>query len=161
MRLLIGVLFLMGSVAFATHRADHRFTVSGYVRDEAGNPKKGMAVLLEHKTGQKFRELTGEGGYFQALFHLHDENVGDEISVTVGNEIKKVILSFDPKDLLNDRHGEVSFGAEPGSSAWVYWGGAVAVTGILGYFALRKKVALRKKMGATRLMPRKRREVKS
>ncbi len=154
MRILLLLFLLVGTTAFATHLPDHRFAVSGYVRDGEGNPREGVVVLLEHKSGQKFRKISGRDGYFEALFHLHDENLGDEIVVTSENETKKVVLAFDPEDRIGTRYGEVYFGSEPSGSRWVYFGWVALFMGVVGYFALRKKRVMKGSL------QKKRREVK-
>ncbi len=155
MRILILLFLLMdATVVFATHLPDHRFSVFGYVRDGDGNPREGVVVLLEHKSGQKFRKVTGRDGYFEALFHLHSENLGDVIIVTSENETKKVVLAFDPEDTVSSRYGEVFFGNKPSDVRWVYGGVTALFIGMVGYFMLIKKRAVKGSL------KKKRREVK-
>ncbi|MGB3941968.1 MAG: carboxypeptidase-like regulatory domain-containing protein [Candidatus Manganitrophaceae bacterium] len=143
--MILSLFFVLPEVAVATHEADHRYTVSGYVRDAEGNPLKGVDVLLEHKGGQKYKVATNPFGYYEALFHLHDDNLGDQITVTAGSEVKSITLSFTPGDHATPRHGEVDFGA-PGKTspyAWIYWtGGFGFLVGVIlcfRYFRLRGK----------------------
>lgn len=126
---------------FATHEPDHRYFVSGYVRDESGNPREKVSVSLEHKGGEKQKATTDRRGYYETLFHLHNENLGDEIIVKVGEEVKKVTVAFDPGDHFSERRGTVDFGA-PGkpSSDWMYWtGGVTLLIGVVVYFGLFRK----------------------
>ncbi|MDC4204294.1 MAG: hypothetical protein MPW17_00725 [Candidatus Manganitrophus sp.] len=114
MQLAIFLIFILSLVtitpkpAFATHEVDHRYIVSGYVRDAEGNALKGVDVLLEHKSGQKFKVKTNGLGYYETLFHLHDDNLGDEISVTAGTEVKKIAVAFKAGDKVTHRGGALT-----------------------------------------------------
>jgi hypothetical protein len=147
MQLVIFLIFILSLVnispkpAFATHEVDHRFIVSGYVRDAEGNALKGVDVLLEHKGGQKEKVTTNSFGYYEALFHLHDDNLGDEITVTVGTEVKKVPITFKAGDKITHRGATADFGA-PGKSSpftWIYWTGGVGLLAAIVYFGLFRK----------------------
>lgn len=127
--------------AFATHEADHRYIVSGYVRDAEGNALKGVDVLLEHKGGQKEKVTTNGFGYYETLFHLHDDNLGDEITVTAGSEVKTIKVAFTPGDKVTHRGATVDFGA-PGKAApyaWIYWTGGFGLLIVIVYLGLFKK----------------------
>jgi len=127
--------------AFATHEVDHRFVVSGYVRDAEGNALKGVEVLLEHKSGQKFKVKTNGLGYYESLFHLHDEDHGDEITVTVGTEVKKVPVAFEVGNKVTHRGATADFGA-PGKASpltWVYWTGGIGLLAAIVYLGLFRK----------------------
>lgn len=147
MQLAIFLIFILSLVtitpkpAFATHEVDHRYIVSGYVRDAEGNALKGVDVLLEHKSGQKFKVKTNGSGYYETLFHLHDEDLGDEITVTAGTEVKKVAVAFKAGDKVTHRGGSADFGA-PGKSspfAWIYWTGGFGLLAAVLYFGLFRK----------------------
>jgi hypothetical protein len=141
-------IFVLPQAVFAEHEADHRFFVSGYVRDAVGNPQQDTVVSVEHKGGQKKTATTNRRGYFEVMFHLHNDNLGDEIIVTAGNEVKKVTMAFDPGDHFSERRGEISFGA-PGKDSpydWIYWTGGVGVliAVVLGLRSSRKKKKVKK-----------------
>lgn len=141
-------IFVFPHAALAEHEADHRYFVSGFVRDDAGNPKQDVAVSVEHKGGQKKTATTNRRGYYEVMFHLHDDNVGDQIVVTAGNDVKRITMAFDPGDHFSERRGEVNFGA-PGKESpyeWIYWtGGVVLVAGVaVGLRSLRKKKKVKK-----------------
>ncbi len=55
---ILSLINILPNPAFATHEADHRYVISGYVRDAEGNALKGAEVLLEHKGGQKEKVIT-------------------------------------------------------------------------------------------------------
>ncbi|MFQ5588548.1 MAG: hypothetical protein ACE5F7_06885 [Nitrospiria bacterium] len=114
---IIGAVFaaaiLLGgkSFLFATHEADHRYVVSGQVRDDAGWPRKDVVVSLQHKGGEKKTARTDEAGRYEVLFHLHNENLGEEIIVSAGNDEKTIKIAFDPEDKFTNRGDSVDFGA--------------------------------------------------
>lgn len=146
---LLIVLFIPTEIAFAVHEADHRYTISGYIRDEGGNPMPRINVILEHKDGQTKKTTTNRRGYYEALFHLHNENLRDEIIVKAGDEVKKITVAFDPKDRRSERVGRVDFGA-PGKGleqeeyseyGWIYWTAAalLAVSAYLVFFRKKKR----------------------
>lgn len=141
-------LFVLPQAAFAEHEADHRYFVSGFVRDAEGNPRHDVVVSVEHKGGQKKKATTNNRGYYEVMFHLHDENLGDEIVVSAGDEVKKHTMKFELGDHFSERRGEVHFGA-PGKDSpydWIYWTGGVGLLiGVtVGLRALRKKKKVKK-----------------
>ncbi len=135
------VLFL-ASPLFGMHEMDHRYTVLGYVRNEQGEGKTGIAVTVEHKGGEKQQTKTDSSGYYEILFHLHNANLGDEMIITAGTEVKTVVTAFDPEDKFADRKSQVDFGAKEKEQPLRYWlvvgGVAVLLCGAI-YFSLIKK----------------------
>lgn len=144
---LLALFVLLGffETAFATHEADHRYVLSGYVRDTNGVPIPAATVLLEHKGGEKKSVKTNDQGYYEVLFHLHNNNLGDEIILKFGETTKKHKVKFDPDDQFTNRGGEIDFGA-PGkdeAKIWIYLtGGTIGLFGFLLYlgFFRKKKV---------------------
>ncbi len=127
---------------FGMHEADHRYTVSGYVRDEQGNTKSDVLVVIEHKGGQKQQAKTDGAGYYETVFHLHDTNVNDGMVVTVGAESKDIIVAFDPEDKATPRGGKVDFGAKAKEKPLFYWfgiGGGGLLLCVAFYFAMIKR----------------------
>lgn len=139
-------LLILPQVAFATHESDHRYVVSGYVRDASGTPLKGTSVELEHKGGEKKKIITGNGGYYEVLFHLHNENLGDEILVKVGETEKKIKVLFDPEDKAAARGDTVDFGASPvNTDTWVYLTGtSLLLLSVVLYFGLIRNTKKKK-----------------
>ncbi len=159
----IGIIFFLlffiglSDRVYATHEADHRFTITGYVRDETGNPISDTPVSLEHKGGVKQETKSDHRGYYEAMFHLHNDNLGDEILVSVGDVVKKVAVQFDPEDAFTDRRSvPVNFGA-PGkeiASDWVYWAGGMGLilsaVAYLRFFKKKKPSQKRRKKDKSR-----------
>jgi len=147
LRLVAGFLLLLASLGYvwdanATHEADHRYVLSGYVRDSVGLPIPGAKLVLEHKGGEKKSIKTNEEGYYEVLFHLHNSNLGDEIILKYGETVKKHKVSFDPKDKFTNRGVSIDFGApgKEGAVVWIYLtGGVLALFACLVYFGLLRK----------------------
>ena len=144
MRFVLSVIILIGltGTLFAMHEANHRYTVLGYVRNEQGDVKPGLVVTVEHKGGEKQQTKTNGSGYYEVLFHLHNGNLGDEMIVTAGTAVKRVVMAFDPEDKFTDRSSRVDFGAKEKEKPFVYWlgagGGGLLLCAAM-YFALVKK----------------------
>lgn len=161
---ILPILFFFGlpGNVYATHEADHRYTITGYVRDEEGKPLSGILVFLEHKGGVKKETKTDPRGYYEAMFHLHNDNLGDEILVSVGDVVKKVAVRFDPDDKFTDRRSPlVDFGA-PGRemhSDWVYWTGGVGLvlSAVIYLRFFKKKKPKQKRRKKDKARKRKRR----
>jgi hypothetical protein len=122
---------LFPSVAMATHEADHRFTVEGYVCGADGKGIADIEVLVKDTKisyGQVVK--TNGDGYYKAAFHLHNDNLGDPLLVEAKGEQQNHKIQFDPKDLEAERKLKVNFGTGCDTSAppaWLWWGvGAVA-----------------------------------
>ncbi len=144
MKSVLSLLILIGLATpiFALHEIDHRFTVLGHVRDGQGVAKAGIVVTLEHKGGVKQRATTNSSGYYESVFHLHDEDLGDEIIVTAGAEVKRIVTVFELGNKQSVRQGQVDFGAQGKESpALYYWlgGGGVLLLCAAIYFSLIKK----------------------
>lgn len=115
----------------ATHEADHRFTVEGYVCGADGKGIADIEVLVKDTKisyGQVVK--TNGDGYYKAAFHLHNDNLGDPLLVEAKGEQQNHKIQFDPKDLEAERKLKVNFGTGCDTSAppaWLWWGvGAVA-----------------------------------
>ncbi|HET6675135.1 MAG TPA: carboxypeptidase-like regulatory domain-containing protein [Nitrospiraceae bacterium] len=134
------VVFFLPSILFATHEADHRFTVEGFVCDKDGKPSSQVEVLVKDTRvtiGQTVR--TDSDGYYKVTLHLHNDNLGDPLLVEAGTEQKRYTVQFDPKDLESERHLQANFGSgceqDLGPPRWLVYGlivGAVAGGGLIG-----------------------------
>lgn len=101
-------------------------------------------VHLEHKGGEKKKVTTNGSGYYEILFHLHNDNLGDEIVVRVGDVEKRIKISFDAEDTATPRGDTVDFGAEAqATEIWQYLTYAslliMAVALYIGFGQLKKK----------------------
>jgi hypothetical protein len=153
---LLGLEAGIPSGVWATHEPDHRFTVSGYVRDKEGRPVADVRVQVRDLRDQHIEPAstyTDGSGFFKAVIHLHNDNAGDPLQVTVKDdkagldETKKIRAEFDPTDKRSDRQARVDFGADPdkvsesglkgpaetgGVNYWVYGAGGLLVSGAIG-----------------------------
>ncbi|NGZ10944.1 MAG: hypothetical protein CV088_16435 [Nitrospira sp. LK70] len=133
-------------LAQATHEADHRFMVEGYVCDQNGKGLPNTDVLVKDiriSYGQVVR--TDGDGYYKAMFHLHNDNLDDPLLVEARGERQNLKIQFDPKDLESERKVRVNFGTgceASGPPAWIWWGsGAIFATacGIIGMKMVRSQ----------------------
>ena len=143
--------------AWATHETDHRFTISGYVRDKDGTPVKDVRVQARDLRDQSVDPATtyADGsGFYKMILHLHNSNAGDPIQVSVKDErsrvdeVKKIRAEFDPSDRRTERGASVNFGPEPerspmsgigglvgtaeASSYWLYGTGGILALAVIG-----------------------------
>jgi len=156
------------SVANALHEPDHRFTVSGYVRNKEGKPIGDARVhvrdLRDHKI-EGVTTYTNGAGYYKAVLHLHNDNAGDTIQVTAVEEklgieeVKAVRAEFNPSDLKSDRQVTINFGPVPerkfsaGAEYWQYLAGGALIAGAIGavvWSRHRKAKAKAKRRGKKR-----------
>lgn len=135
-----------GSVGWAMHATDHRFTVWGHVADEGGRPLSGVKVTVrDARLPDAVTTLTHRDGSYEAVLHLHNDNVGDEVVVAAGDRIQRIRATFNPSDVHTERKTEVNFGsAIQGQSAageWWPWALAALVTfGVVAWGVARRRV---------------------
>ncbi|MEK6632919.1 MAG: carboxypeptidase-like regulatory domain-containing protein [Nitrospirota bacterium] len=121
------------AILYAHHAADHRFTVEGFVCSADGKPSANTEVLIKDtRVSYGQTVTTDDGGYYKALFHLHNENLGDPLLVEVKGEQQHHKVQFDPKDLETEREIRVNFGSgcvrdRSGPPAWLW-----VVLGVVG-----------------------------
>ena len=134
------------SVVSATHEADHRFTVEGFVCGTDGKGSANIDVLVKDTRISYGQIVKTEGdGYYKAAFHLHNDNLGDPLLIEAKGEQQQQKVLFDPKDLEAERIIQVNFGTgcihDRGSTPlWVYLGSgavAAAVGGFIGVKLIR------------------------
>ena len=144
------------SVGSATHEADHRFTVEGFV---CGSDGKGMAdtdVLVKDTKISYGQVVKTDGdGYYKATFHLHNESLGDALLVEAKGEQQNHTIQFDPKDLESERKVHIHFGTGcvrdvNSPPTWVWWGlgGTAAIA--IGAVGFSKIARARRKQGQKR-----------
>ena len=138
---LIGAL-LVPSALFASHAADHRFTVEGFVCGKDGRPGTKVEVLVKDTritVGQTVE--TDDDGYYKVTLHLHNDNVGDPLLVEASGEQRNLKIQFDPNDLETERKLRVDFGSgcerDLGPPQWLLYGVGVAAVAIVGWIGLK------------------------
>lgn len=153
----LSVLLLFPAVLLATHEADHRFTVEGFVCGPNGSGQSGVEVLVKDTRISYGQTVTTDGGgYYKATFHLHNDNLGDPLFIEAGGEQQNQKVQFDPKDLEAERRIQVNFGNgcihDPNAPpVWVLSTVGVAAVGVGGFVGTklfrswRKKEARREK----------------
>jgi len=128
---------------WAEHTPEHRFTISGYVYDDAGKPLSG-AVVIRDRGGQILGTIdVGVTGYYQVHLHLHNSDLGEKLLVHSEAGEKELIVKFDPNDKTTERQAEVNFGVVPSSSS-IWQNGYVMATvgaGLVGgiYLVIRRR----------------------
>ena len=119
---------LVAPAVFGTHEPDHRFTVYGTVYDDQGRPTPDVKVfVVDTRVDQGVTAFTGRNGKYEALLHLHDADLGNEIVVTALKERKTVRVEFNPKDKTTPRKVRLDFGAPGVGSSGVGLSGTVIV----------------------------------
>jgi hypothetical protein len=143
---LAAVVSLVPSVGNATHEADHRFTVEGFVCGADGKGSADIDVMVKDTRVSYGQIVKTDGeGHYKATFHLHNDNLGDPLLIEAKGERQEQKVQFDPKDLESERKIQVNFGsgcirdiASP--PVWFYAGlvaGAVALGGFVGVKLVR------------------------
>ncbi len=131
--------------AWATHETDHRFTISGYVRDTDGKPVKDVRVQardLRDQSVDPVNTYADGSGFYKVVLHLHNTNAGDPIQVSIKDErsgvdeVKKIRAEFNPNDRRTEREARVNFGPEleraPISGVGGLVGGAILALAAIG-----------------------------
>ncbi len=142
----------LSSPVVATHEADHRYTVEGFVCGSDGRPVGELKVVVKDTRASISKAAYTDGyGYYQAVLHLHNDNVGDPLLITAGDRQQHAKVRFDPKDQSTERALQVNFGegcehlaAVP---SWIYYGAGIAGAAVVAYFGAR---VVRKRRRASR-----------
>lgn len=150
---LLWFLVLFAPPAFATHEVDHRFIVHGTVRDGQGRPvPDAKVIVVASRLNEGMTAFTDRNGRYEALLHLHNSDLGDEIIVTAMDQRKSIRVEFDPNDLSTPRGAEVDFGpstdeAQGSKAFWrspVFGGALVGIgTAALIYWVWRIRAGKR------------------
>lgn len=138
---------------WATHDTQHRYTVSGYVRDDRGKALQDVRVIVtDTRLDEGGTVFTDENGYYELLLHLHNDNLGDEIVIKARDQEKRIKANFNSQDRFTERRAEVDFGPSTLQSStdqrWRYYGygaAAVLVVGALISWRFTRKKAKRVK----------------
>ena len=139
----------------AHHAADHRFTVEGFVCNADGAPSANVEVLIKDtRVSYGQAVTTDESGYYKALFHLHNDNLGDPLLVEAKGEQQHHKVQFDPKDLETERRIQVNFGSgcvhdRSATPVWL-WGALGAIGGLVVFLVGVKVVRSQRKRSGRR-----------
>ncbi|MGQ0666194.1 MAG: hypothetical protein ACT4O4_04095 [Nitrospiraceae bacterium] len=130
----------------ATHEADHRFTVEGYVCGPDGKGVANTEVLVKDTKISYGQVVKTDGaGYYKATFHLHNDNLSDPLLVEAKGEQQNHRIKFDPEDRESERKTRINFGSGCDTDSpptWLWWGiGALAaaVGGVAGLKVVRSQ----------------------
>jgi hypothetical protein len=151
----VGVSLSSPVVVLATHEADHRFTVEGFVCGADGKGRANVDVLIKDTRISYGQTVKTDGeGYYTATFHLHNDNLGDPLYVEAGGEQQQHKVQFDPKDLEAERKIRVNFGTgcirDPNAPPVWVWSAMGAVAVGVGGFMGAKMLRSRRKQAAKR-----------
>lgn len=144
------------SVGSATHEADHRFTVEGFVCGADGKGLANTDVLIKDTKISYGQVVKTDGeGYYRATFHLHNENLGDPLLVEAKGEQQHHKVQFDPKDLESERKVQIHFGTgcaydASGPPAWLWWGLGGTAAVVAGAVGVKRIVRAQRKQGQKR-----------
>jgi hypothetical protein len=95
---------LVALPAAAEHEIFYRYTVLGYVKDAAGQPRAGQTVeLIRDKTGFSYLGLTDETGLFVIVARLGDESAGESLTLRLGATQASLIARFDAANHTDER----------------------------------------------------------
>ena len=95
----------------ALHENDHRYTVSGSVFNDQGEPVSKTTVVIRTTTGDVLGTgKTSSNGSYKILLHLHNAALGSKLIVSANKMEKEIEVIFDPYDFKTERMEEVNFG---------------------------------------------------
>jgi len=101
---------LVTAPALAEHEPQYRYTVLGYVKDTAGNPRKGVGLeVIRQKTGFAYVGETDASGLYVIVTRLADENRSDLLLVRAGPASLMIAARFEPADHNTERGTKVDF----------------------------------------------------
>lgn len=110
---LMVVLGGLSTPSFATHDVQHRYIVSGYVRDAQGAPMANTLVEITLIGGQPAGEgRTDRSGRYSILIHAHNEAAGRRYWVTANGVTHAASFDFDPNDTVTERGRRIDFSPE-------------------------------------------------
>lgn len=119
---LISLLFIAYVLpGHATHERDHRFTISGTVRNGASFPGAPLAneevVAQDAKTKKIMqRGVTDMEGKYSMVLHVHNADVGKLVLLQSAGITKQLVLEFEPSDVSTERRAQIDFVVFPSST---------------------------------------------
>lgn len=99
---LMFVLLLPGP-ALATHEADHRYNVKGFVLDENEAPVANSTVTVRSGNEVIGYQTTNSRGYYNIQLHLHDSDLGKRLRLQTGAGEATIQVTFTPGDKTSRR----------------------------------------------------------
>ena len=135
--------FLIWSIAWspaalATHEADHRYWVTGYVLDENEKPLGKSTVTFHMQNKVIGTTKTSSKGFYNHMLHLHDNAHEKFIRVRTAAGSASIRVKFTPGDKVTKREHHANFiagklieGKRPGSGFPMWGYGAIAVVVIV------------------------------
>jgi hypothetical protein len=98
------LLVVAASTATAEHEVFYRYTVLGYVKDAAGQPRPGQRLeLTRDKTGFSYLGESDAAGLFVIVARLGDESAGESLTLRMGATELRLVASFDPANRTEER----------------------------------------------------------
>ena len=98
------LLAVAASTATAEHEVFYRYTVLGYVKDAAGQPRAGQRLeLTRDKTGFSYLAESDAAGLFVIVARLGDESAGESLTLRMGATRLRLVASFDPANHTEER----------------------------------------------------------
>jgi hypothetical protein len=91
--------------AAGEHEVFYRYTVLGYVKDAAGQPRAGQTVeLIRDKTGFSYLGEADASGLFVIVARLGDESAGESLTLRLGELRLGIVARFEAAN-HNDERG--------------------------------------------------------
>jgi hypothetical protein len=108
--ILLATVSLLARPVAATHLPDHRFLVLGYLTGPDGRPLAGVPVVVTRlKTGLEYPTRSEPDGFYFAVLHLHDEDLGERVRIRAGTAVGEVRVQFDVANRKVERGTRVDF----------------------------------------------------
>ncbi len=139
------LMILHTGTASAEHEADHRYIVEGYVLDARENPRADLTVAVTADEGLLGETVTDRRGFYRVRLHLHNTDLGKQLTVKAGDREARIEVAFDPGDAETDRVHDLNFvGADVtevdlGTRGFPTW--AYVVIGILVVLLVARTIA--------------------
>jgi hypothetical protein len=92
------------SIVLSEHEPNHRYTIRGVVQDSAGNPLSNVEVTAsDTKIGLTERVITNQKGEYSIQLHVHNENLGDPLTVSANGIHYEGKILFEAGDVSTER----------------------------------------------------------
>ena len=104
----IALALFIAPSANATHKTDHRYTVSGEIKYEDNTPAAEVVVKLLVKDGEPMAEVkTDYRGRYRIVLHIHNQDIYKVFDMRVNNVARRVQILFNPNDHQTERSQRV------------------------------------------------------